>query len=235
MTLYEAIFVRRSVRKYDMNSISDDEMSEITEFLQGIIQLNGCNARFKFVKAGEVSNKWAPHYILAYCDKTTADFINVGYVLQKVDLYLQSRGFGSVWLGMGKPSEEKEDYAIMLAFGRTEVPERKSAGDFKRLDAAAATTGSEGSEINEVVKAALLSPSAMNSQPWILEYKENKLTIDYKGRGLLAFQLKKRMSKVDIGIITQTAEVALLHAEKKILDIEVVVSDKKFGTIIHFE
>ena len=221
MTLYENITRRRSVRSYDMTVLDDTALTAIREFIDNSVQMPGQYSRFEIVTGDKVKNEIAPYYILAYCDGSDCSYMNVGYMMQKTDLFLQSKGYGSLWLGMAKPNESDKDFCIMLAFGQTNVPMRQSIREFKRLPIG------EISDIdNAVSQAARLAPSAMNSQPWKLEFKESKVTIRYFGRGFSRLVLKKKLSKIDLGIATCHIELALINEGKLIKSITPISNGK---------
>jgi hypothetical protein len=184
----------------------------------------GQSARFEIVSADKVhGGTHAPHYILAYCNDSDSAYANVGYVLQNVDLYLQSIGLGSIWLGMAKPNEAERDYCILLAFGKTDVPMRKAEGEFERL-----LLSEISDQDNPAARAARLAPSAMNSQPWKLHFESGKVVIRYFGRGLMKLILGKKLSKIDLGIVTRHVETALRHEGKTNLSITPKTSGKTF-------
>ncbi|MDR0877210.1 MAG: hypothetical protein LBN21_04095 [Treponema sp.] len=213
MTLYEAIFMRRSVKKYDMTPLGNEVLEGIKKFLASINQLDGQKVQFEVVSADAVKNAYAPHYIFSYCEESDAAFANVGYVLQKADLYIQSIGLGSWWIGMPKPKEKKQNFCIMLGFGKTAVPQRKGEQDFNRLPINEITDVD-----NQIAKAVRLAPSAVNSQPWKLHFENGKVIINYFGRGIMKTLLKK-LNKLDVGIATRHIEVALLNEGKEIKSI----------------
>ncbi|MFP3156092.1 hypothetical protein LQZ18_17045 [Lachnospiraceae bacterium ZAX-1] len=223
MTLYDTIFARRAVRKFDKIPLDDEVLSDIQGFVDSTVNIDGQSARFEIVGGNKIKKAVAPYYILAYCDANDCAYANVGYVLQKVDLYLQSIGLGSVWLGSAKPCEMETDYLIMLAFGKTDVPLRAGGQDFKRLP-----IGEMSDEDNTVAQVARLAPSAVNSQPWKLHFEESKVVIRYFGRGLMKAILKKKMNKVDIGIVTRYVEIALMNEGKTILSIVPKIGGKDF-------
>jgi nitroreductase len=220
MTLYETIFVRRSVRKYIPQPLAPEELKKIETYFNGIKQLKNCRVSIKFATAGEVTDKHAKdaqHYILCYCQHTTEEFINVGYVMQQMDLYLQSKGLGSVWLGIPNPKDvalKQDDYCIMMAFGSTEVPKRGSESEFNRLPIAEV-----GNCDNAVVNAGRLAPSATNSQPWKFLFDDGKVTADYFGRGVLKAWLRKKFSKIDLGIASKHIELALQNEGKEVSEV----------------
>ena len=219
--LYEAIFKRRAVRKYDMTPLDAETLSAIRKLLDETEQMPGQNARFEIVSADKVKGAIAPHYIMSYCKPSDAEYANVGYVLQKADLYIQSLGFGSLWLGMAKPKEKELDFCIMLAFGKTDVPFRTGDGDFNRLPLSEISTSD-----SLIAQAARLAPSACNSQPWKLHLEDTRVTVRYFGRGLMKIVLKPKMSKVDIGIVTRHIVTALEHEGKAITTVSAKISDK---------
>jgi Nitroreductase len=213
MTMYDTIFTRRSARKYDKKPLDEEILKDIKEFIGNTKQLEGQNARFEVVSDKEVKGS-APHYVLAFCKSSDAAYVNVGYVLQNVDLYIQSMGLGSLYLGMKKPEKKAEDFCIMLAFGGSEVPFRKGEGEFDRLPISEISNAD-----NTIIKAARLAPSARNSQPWKFTFNDNKIVIRYFGRGLLKSVMRKRFSMIDLGIVTRHVEVALSNDGKTITSI----------------
>ena len=234
MTLYETIFTRRSVRKYDPTPLDESTLADINAFLNRANQLNTHHARFEIVTGDKVGDKSAPHYIVAYCGENTAAYVNVGYVLEKVDLYLQSIGLGSLWLGMAKPKEDKQDFCIMLAFGNTSVPARKNVEEFNRLPISE-ISNSDNSGNCDIAKAVRLAPSAVNNQPWKLKFEEGCVTIGYFGRGLMKLILKNRLNKIDLGICTRFVIEALRHEGKHIKSIEPKTEGKEFEVAVEYE
>jgi hypothetical protein len=203
----------------------------IRQFVADTEQLPGQNARFEIVSSDALNTPVGSHAILAYCEEGDAAYANVGYVLQKADLYIQSRGLGSLWLGMGKPREREDKFCIVLAFGNTGLPLRKNIMEFNRLP-----IDRISDKDNDVARIVRLSPSAQNSQPWELRFDEGKLVISYKGRGLFRQILKKKLNKIDVGIAARHAELALQNEGKRIksitaasgvkgLEIEIIYSD----------
>ncbi|MDR3216074.1 MAG: nitroreductase [Clostridiaceae bacterium] len=229
MTPYETVFQRRSVRKYDMTPLDADTLDKLEVFVAAARNIDGQKLRFKFVPAAAVGDNRAPHYILAY-GNSSAEYINAGFVLQQTDLYLQSVGLGSLWLGAAKPSDvnEKDDFCIMLAFGKTDVPLRTSANDFKRLPI------SDISETeNKIAEAVRLAPSAVNFQPWKLRFEKGKIFVDYVGRGgVLKLVLKKKIQRVDIGIAAAIAVAAAEEEGKTVSSVKAVGDAKTFGVEI---
>ena len=221
MTSYETIFTRRSVRKYLKDPIDQPTLEGIQRCLDEALPLSGQKAGFRIVSGSATGGNY-PYAILAYCEKSDPAYINVGYILEKADLYIQSIGLGSLWLGMAKPAENQSDFCIMLAFGKTDVPARKNVQEFNRLP-----IGEISNMDNAVSDAARLAPSAVNTQPWMLHFSDNAVQLRYIGRGMMKLVLKKRLNKIDLGIVTRHIVTALRHEGKTIQEIRIDPTGKE--------
>ncbi|WP_313180854.1 nitroreductase family protein [Lacrimispora sp.] len=231
MTLYETIFVRRQVRKYNKAPLEKKTLENILQYATEADQLVGQYAKFEIASADAVNNgQSAPYYLLSYCDDSNAAYANVGYVLQKANLYIQSIGLGSGWFMNPKPKDNKGNYCIALAFGGTDIPVRKNLDEFKRLPV------KEISQIdNAVARAVRLAPSAMNSQPWKLNFEDGKIIIKDLGRGIMRVMLRNKLNKIDIGIAARHAVTALEQDGEKVTGIIPKTKGKEFKVEILYE
>lgn len=208
MTLYDAIFTRRSVRKYGAPPLGEAELVEIQNVLDSAKRLPGQTVRFEIANADKLKGVPSPHAVLAFSPDTDAALCNIGYTLQTLDLTLQRKGYGSLWMGMGKPADPGADYRILLAFGRTDVPLRGGEADFKRKPVAEVSN-----EDNTIARAARLAPSAVNFQPWKLEFTPGSVSVRYNGTGIGKLFAGK-FQKIDIGILLKYVDLALEHEGK---------------------
>jgi nitroreductase len=172
--LYDAIFKRKSVRKFDPAPLDADTLAKVSTFL-GTVRPMFPEIKVELrvlsgpdVKIGLMGVK-APHYVAAFSQDKHNSLINVGFMLQQVDLFLSASGIGSLWLGNPTPAgpakHSKLGFVIMLAFGRPAEPvHRAGASEFKR-DPFTKISDVEGCE--ELLEPARLAPSAMNKQPWL--------------------------------------------------------------------
>ena len=130
--LYDAIFKRKSIRKYDMTPVSETILAELKKFASSVKPLDE-NIRYELSYLGteDVKNLLpikAPNYVCLYSEKKDNYLINAGVVLQQIDLYLSANNLGSCWLGMAKPSKQVAkvknglEFVIMIAFGNTNEP-----------------------------------------------------------------------------------------------------------------
>jgi hypothetical protein len=230
MTLYETIFTRRQVRKFNASPLEPQTLSDIKNFVSGIDQIAGLTAKLEIVSAEAVSGGPAPYYLLSYCDNNSAAFTNAGYALQKADLYIQSVGLGCGWFMGVKPKANSENFCISLAFGGTDIPARKTQDDFKRLPLKEISPAD-----NAIARAVRLAPSAMNSQPWKLEFQGGKVVVKDIGRGIMRVMLRSKMNKIDIGIAVRHAVTALEQEGKQVTGIIPKETGKEFEVEILFK
>jgi nitroreductase len=172
-SLYEAIFKRKSVRDYDPQPLDSNRLEEVTKNLQSLKPfIEGIKTEFKIISSDQVSRKLsnkAPHYIAAFSEAKGAYKVNIGYMLQQMDLYFSVNGLGSCWLGIPQPAKEVTDasnleFIILMSFGNPKEPlYRADASAFKRKPLTEITNIKGADELLEPVR---LAPSAVNLQNW---------------------------------------------------------------------
>ncbi|MDR1152685.1 MAG: hypothetical protein LBK72_09480 [Bifidobacteriaceae bacterium] len=226
MGLYDAIFTRKSVHKFAPEPLADDVVATISDFLQRIDQLPGGTVRLEIAGPDAVTDSSAPHYVLAWCEPTDAEYINTGYVLQAADLYIRDLGLGTHWKAMPRlrrddPHPHGLHYSNLLAFGTTNEPMRAGEADFKRLPI---TTISNAD--NPVARAARLAPSGLNDQPWRLEFGDGVIRITQTPRGALR-ALTKRSDKLSLGALLRHVTVALDHEGTPVRAVDIDTSAKR--------
>ena len=220
--LYESIFKRKSVRKYDMTPLPRQTIDEIMYFAEHVKVLDP-EVRYKLVlitqndlSVAQQSIK-APHYLCLFSEAKGSFLLNAGFVLQQIDLYLSSRGFGSCWLGLAKPSrkvplpEEGMQYVIMLCFGNTgEQVHRSDTASFNRK---------KMSDISKIpgadkrLEPGRLAPSASNSQPWIFFGTPQDLLVA-REKPFLKSPSFEQLNLIDLGIAMCHLWLSLDHEGK---------------------
>ncbi|MDR1359279.1 MAG: hypothetical protein LBJ48_08040 [Coriobacteriales bacterium] len=228
MTLYETIFARRSVRRYDEEPPDAAALSELQRYLDNVGQLPGQSAGFEIVDRDRLKGGFAPYAILAYSEESEAACVNIGYTLQGVDLWLQNQGLGSVWCGMATPLGKSPDYRILLGFGRTSMPHRKGEDDFKRKGILEISN-----EDNAVARAARLAPSAVNLQPWFLTFSDRQVEAKVNVRGI-GRVLPGRLWLFDMGIVLRHIELALTHEGKVVKELAVNGSGRSLSVSVRY-
>ncbi|WHH57868.1 nitroreductase family protein [Petroclostridium sp. X23] len=205
--LYEAIFKRKSVRKYDLNPLDENTLAEISAYTNVLKPIDSkIKTEMMIVSQEQIKNLLpikSPHYIVVSSENKEGYLTNVGFMLQQMDLFLSINGIGSCWVGMAKPIKAVKEgltleFVIAMAFGKAEEPlHRNSTQEFKRKTLSEI---SSGSGMEEQLEAVRLAPSATNGQPWY--FVVNKDTIDafcIKPNFIRAL-MYERMNKIDMGI-----------------------------------
>ena len=181
MNLYEAIFLRRSVRKYDQKPVSPEILDKIRIFYTAIEPLfPGIETEIgitenlggKRILTGLFGVN-APYYLSFYSEPRDRSEMNMGYLAEQISLYLMTLGLGSCFLGgkslRGVPKTRGNmQLVIILAFGYPADRLTRRASDAKRLPTKELCLFKDPPTkwMTQVIEAARLAPSAMNRQPW---------------------------------------------------------------------
>lgn len=219
MNLYDAVFKRKSMRKFNDNlKISEEEMQLIRDKLTEIKPLaDGIEVEFIIKRRQETNCKFNAEYcILAYTQEKPLWKENIGYMLEQLDLYLTTLNIGCCWYGMGRTDEKELDgkrYAIMFSFGKSD--EKDFRTDVKQFDRKNAAEICNGELPNKIANAVRLAPSACNSQPWHAEYIDNIIYVYRKRKtdNVLTRALSKYFNGFDMGIFLFILEISLARYE----------------------
>lgn len=205
MKLHELINKRRSVRKYSDRPVEQQLLDSISAFCAAAKPLYpDIRLEAKLVSRDQVRFylPWkTPQLIAVYSENKPGYLENAGFVFQQVDLYLQSLGLGSCWMGLGKLrtpeiAPEGMEFVILLAFGYPEGDfYRSGAADFQRKAL---------SDISDLPDARLeparLAPSSTNSQPWYFIHEGDTVHAYCSEQGLLRHRALGTMNRIDMGI-----------------------------------
>ena len=204
--LHEAIYKRKSVRKYAEEPLEKKILDEISAFIKTTKPLfENVNVEIKIVQKDEMGKFFAikaPQYILVSSEKKEGYLLNVGFMLQQIDLYLSSKGLGSCWLGVAKPKkyfklDKNMDYVIALAFGKPlESVHRERLSEFirKPIDQICHVKD------NSFIEAARLAPSATNSQNWYFTGTGDMIHAYRLRLNPIKALIYERLNKIDMGI-----------------------------------
>lgn len=205
MNLKEMITRRRSVRKYSQKPVCKEQLDRIMAFCQTARPLTpDIRTEARLVNKEDVRFylPWkAPHLLAVYSENKPGYLENVGFLFQQVDLYIQSLGLGSCWMGLGKlrsPDESPTgmEFVILIAFGHPDgVTSRSGSGDFQRKDM------SEISDLDDPkLEPARLAPSSTNSQPWHFLHDGSTIHAYCSELGILRHKMLGTMNRIDMGI-----------------------------------
>lgn len=217
--LYDMIFKRKSFHIFkDIGHIEDTQLRDIEAFYDTLVPLvPNIRTTMRIVPAEETSCKRGQEYcILLYSEKKEHYLQNIGYLGQRLDLYLASRNIGALWFGIGKVEEKQIDgldFVIMIAIAK--MPEdkfRKNLFKSKRKPLEEIWQGEPLHGVSEIVR---FSPSACNTQPWFVEREDNKLAVyRYKKagkRGIMPADKVTYYNRIDMGIFLLILELCLQH------------------------
>jgi len=217
--LYDMIFKRKSFhlfRNIGNEHITDDELKDIeNEFnnLEPLVQ--DINVKMKIIKDTTTCKRGQEYCILLYSEKKDNYLQNIGYIGEKLDLYLVSKNIGTLWFGIGKVEEKQLDgldFVIMIAIAKVddEAKFRKDMYKSKRKELAEIWNGDYYLDIANIVR---FTPSACNTQPWIVDSSENELKVyRYRKpgkRGIMPVDMVKHYNQIDIGIFLCFLELCL--------------------------
>lgn len=203
----QTIYHRRSVRSYSEPPLPEETLQKISSRLTSLTPLiPSIKVHAKIVARNQVRClfPWTPpHLIAIYSEEATGYLENVGFLFQQADLYLQSLGLGSCWIGMGRMAKEENidpscndlRFVILLAFGTPKnTPLRISADDFKRHSLSKI---SDWADLR--LEPARLAPSSMNSQPWYFLHDTDDIIHVYRTQPSRLRSLWP-LNRIDVGI-----------------------------------
>ncbi len=230
--LWEAIFHRKSIRKYKSIPLDDKTLSLVRNFLEELVPLKeDIKTQFMIIGPDDIKSliplKKAPHYIAAFSENKRGYRVNIGFMLQQMDLFLSSHNIGSCWVGMAQPKKDilektnLED-VILLSLGEAdETLHRQEIGEFKRkkLDEISDTEGD-----NEFLEPARLAPSATNNQPWYFTGNENQIEVYCTRPNFIKARVLKKWNPIDMGIALYHL---FLHFTVKGKKVEIITDNNK--------
>ena len=213
---YREIFKRKSFHFFiNGETTTEDDLKAVTNFIRTVEPLYpDIKTEIRIVPEKETSCHRGADYCILFYSEPKGDYLrNIGYIGEQIDLFLTSLNLGALWFGIGK-TKEKEinglEYVIMIAFKR--MPQnsfRKDMFKSKRKDADEIWSG-EQMDIANIVR---FTPSACNTQPWVVENVDNALAIyRYKKpgkRGIMPVDKVVFYNRIDIGIFLYMLETCL--------------------------
>lgn len=205
MNLKEMITKRKSTRAYADTPVELELLQEICGFLEQAKPLYPNIGTYVEVVSREQVRfyfPWkSPMLLAVYSENKPGYLENAGFICQQMDLFLQSKGLGACWLGLGKLREssvpEGMEFVILIAFGHPKAQaQRQDESQFRRKSLAQIADVAD-----ERLEPARLAPSSTNSQPWYFVHGENGEIHAYRS---LAGERKHKtlgsMNQIDMGI-----------------------------------
>ena len=217
--LYNMIFKRKSFhlfRNIGNEHITEEELKDIeNEFNNFKPLVKGIKVKLKIVKDSTSCKRGQEYCILLYSEKKDNYLQNIGYIGEQLDLYLVSKNIGTLWFGIGKPEEKQIDgldFVIMIAIAKVDLLAkfRKDMYNSKRKELSEIWNGDYYLDIANIVR---FTPSACNTQPWIVDSSKNELKVyRYRKegkRGIMPINMVNYYNQIDIGIFLCFLELCL--------------------------
>ena len=204
MNLADRIPHRKSVRKYLKQPASPEVLAQIKAFSEQLQPLDS-NIRVQcdILREGQftIHMPWSAPYALALYSEERGQWAeNIGFLFQQMDLFLQSMGLGSCWVGMGSPVKqpvpEGMRFVILLVFGYpAAAAERPGPEAFRRK-----SLSDISDRPDPLLEPARLAPSSINCQPWFFIHTENRYDAYRLTKGIRLLAGSELMNRIDMGI-----------------------------------
>jgi len=228
VTRYEAIFRRKSVRKYREEEIDEKILNKIRQFDQDAVSVRpDIRVKWKIFRASDQNLKGlfqvkAPYYVALYSEICEDYRINAGCLMEQLSLYLHTWGIGSCYQGgaaLKRDEEEDLEMVMIMAFGWPAEPLERDRMSFKRaeLNKLVKVHGAFGKVQRKLLEPARLAPSAMNQQPWRFVVTDNRVHLFVKKPGKLGYHKQLDMNLFNAGIVLSHM---LVTAEELWFDLE---------------
>ncbi len=216
--LYNTIYKRKSFHLFKdiEEKLNDNDIDYIEDVIKSLKPLySDILTEIILVPSTSTTCKRYEEYcILMYSEKKDGYLQNIGYMGEQLDLLLQKNDIATLWCGLASPIKRfsKLNYVIMFAVSKCsdESKYRKDMFKAKRKVLEEIWHNDYYKHIGEIVR---FSPSACNSQPWIIEGDKNSIEVyryTKQGKSGLMPEFKAHyFNSIDIGIFMYILEVIL--------------------------
>jgi nitroreductase len=221
--IYDAIFKRRSIRKYDDDPLDEKILNDISDHINKLKPLHeDIKIDIKIVTGDDIKlrgMKRASHYLAVFTEEKEGYLVNIGFMLQQMDLLFSASGIGSCWQGIPTPKNNVIEssnlkFIILIAFGKPSEPlYRKDISKFKRKSIQEIT---DIKDEDSLLEAARLAPSAINHQPWFFTGNSNIVHACSNKPNFLKAVLVNKYIPIDVGIAIYHLKVSAEHYNKNI-------------------
>ncbi len=215
MDLSEAMKARHSVRSYKDKPIDSEAETELRSLIDECNRQSGLHIQL-FTNEPEAFGGMMAHYgkfsgcknYIALVGEKGADE-KCGYYGEKLVLRAQQLGINSCWVAMTYNKSkapciinkgEKLYLVIALGYGQTQGTEHKS----KPVERLCRCDGEMPEWFMNGMEAAMLAPTAMNQQKFLISLSGNKVS----AKALAGFY-----SKIDLGIVKCHFEIGAQNAD----------------------
>ena len=209
MQLYDAIFIRKSVRSFESAPLDQSVLDGLVDFLSELEAPQGeIDWDFDILSYDDITpilagppKLLAPHYLVLRSQKVKGCLQNCGWLGEMAVLWLTAQGVGTCWQG-GLECQHDFDgvlpYIVAIGFGRPAEPMRACAEDFDRKALGRLALGDTKGPLRPLLEAARLAPSSMGMQPIRYIVAGNRIHL-YRKKPLLPMPQLSYSQCIDAG------------------------------------
>ena len=217
ISLYPMIARRKSIRRFDAGlTPSADELDAVQAHCKVLEPLlPEIRTEIAIVPREQTSALFGQYCTVLYSQPSPEAWLNCGYILAQLELWMVARDQGTCWYGMARPREKTLrdglQYIILLAFGKSRPQDfRQNPAEARRKPAEDFLPAAFDARVKETVR---LAPSATNSQPWRVASVGDELVVSRATRYLTYMPPRTRnyFNTIDMGIFLLTLELALIQ------------------------
>ena len=176
--LFEAIFHRKSIRKFKEKSLDTSTLVDIEAQLNKLKPIfPEEKTAFRLLNSDQVKGRGTgnTHHLAIYAEQGLKSYTNAGFMLQQMDLWCSAKGIGSWWHGLAQPIKDYDTvdslpFAFLITIGIADESIHRNPGDYKRKPLGE-ITDVKGEDV--LLEAVRFAPSAMNRQPWFISTSNN--------------------------------------------------------------
>ena len=214
MNIFEAIFSRRSVRKYIMEPLETELLEQLRKMIDNLSVLDSsCKVEFAIIdnlgkksQAKGLLKADAPYYLAVYCENTPIAYRSAGYAAEQLVLYLTTKEIGTCYLGSAKIGPRERNglkQFLVISFGRAEGTLYRDMEEAHRLPLASLCTYKDepGEYLKKILKAARMAPSSLNGQPWRFIVYADRVYVFMRKEAFPQPKLFTSMRQFDMGIM----------------------------------
>ncbi len=214
--LYPSIFKRKSTRSFKEQPLSIQDLGSIKQEIKNIngIKLLKSDWMIDYcVDTQRYFNLKAPAYFVMLIKRCDRSLLETGFIMQQLDLICSHLAIATCWLGFNRIKESKvypgyyETIRLAVGYSSQEL-HRSNISQFNRLSYDAVCNSDRFAQI---IEAARLAPSSVNSQPWFFSVDTNSIVIKKRKMLRISRILDERFFEINCGIALLHLAVALEH------------------------
>lgn len=200
----DAAELRMSVRNFCREELNKEILDELDVFIseiEGYYPEIDVNVEIIHTRSKKMR---PPYYAILYSEEKEGCYLNAGFIMEQVVLYLTARGVGTCFkimpVGINSRDALGRKYMIGVAFGIPKDEMYRNADKAKRIsmDRLCVLKGKVTGDMKKLLRFARLSPSSFNSQPWRFIITDNKIHVFKREPGAA---VTDNITDIDMGIM----------------------------------